>query len=188
MTTSTLLDRAGHQCELCASTDTLDAWLVPPAREGNADYTIVACAVCRGQLELPETVEPNHWRCLNESMWSQVPGVQAVAYRMLQLLEAQPWAQDLASQIYLDDETLAFAQSLDDTDGPVVHKDCNGNVLQNDDSVTLIQDLNVKGANFTAKRGTSVRRIRLVEDNAAQIEGKINEQLIVILTKYVKKG
>jgi protein PhnA len=47
--------------------------------------------------------------------------------------------------------------------------------------------LDVKGANFTAKRGTAVRNIRLVHDNPEQIEGKINGQGIVILTQYVKK-
>ncbi len=49
------------------------------------------------------------------------------------------------------------------------------------------QDPNVKGASFTAKRGTAVRRISLVSDNPGQIEGRVNGQQIVILTKYVKK-
>ena len=56
-----------------------------------------------------------------------------------------------------------------------------------DDTVTLIKDLNVKGANFTAKRGTAVRGISLVADNAEQIEGRVNGQKIVILTQFVKK-
>jgi protein PhnA len=183
-----LQERSGNACELCSATSTLDVYTVPPGKEADLDRNILICATCSGQLTNPETLDPNHWRCLNESMWSQVPGVQAVAYRTLQLLEAQPWAADLLSQMYLDDDTLIFAQALEDADGPVIHKDCNGNVLENGDTVTLIQDLNVKGANFTAKRGTSVRRIMLVEDNAGQIEGKINEQHIVILTKFVKKA
>jgi protein PhnA len=69
----------------------------------------------------------------------------------------------------------------------VKHIDSNGSILENGDTVTLIKDLEVKGANFTAKRGTSVRNIRLVHDNPEQIEGKINGQGIVILTQYVKK-
>ena len=52
----------------------------------------------------------------------------------------------------------------------------------------LIQKLNVKGANFTAKRGTTVRGISLVADNAEQLEGKVNGQQIVILTKFVNKS
>lgn len=51
----------------------------------------------------------------------------------------------------------------------------------------LIKDLKVKGGNFTAKRGTAVRNITLVHDNVEHIEGKVEGQRIVILTKYVKK-
>ena len=35
--------------------------------------------------------------------------------------------------------------------------------------------------------GTVVKNIRIVEDNTEQIEGKIEGQTIVILTKYVRK-
>jgi hypothetical protein len=41
---------------------------------------------------------------------------------------------------------------------------------------------------FTAKRGTAVRGISLVENNAQQIEGKVNGQQIVIFTQFVKKS
>ena len=70
----------------------------------------------------------------------------------------------------------------------VKHLDSNGALLEAGDTVTLIKDLNVKGANFTAKRGTAVRGISLVADNAEHIEGKVNGQQIVILTKFVKKS
>ncbi|MBL4598870.1 MAG: alkylphosphonate utilization protein [Rhizobiaceae bacterium] len=93
--------------------------------------------------------------------------------------------------LYLDEDTLQWAQSLveeaGDT-GSVVHLDSNGNVLATGDTVTLIKDLNVKGASFTAKRGTAVRKISLVPDNAAHIEGRVNGQQIVILTEFVKKS
>jgi protein PhnA len=56
------------------------------------------------------------------------------------------------------------------------------------DSVVLIKDLNVKGGGFTAKRGTAVRNISLVHDNHEHIEGRVNDQQIVILTQYVKKS
>ncbi len=45
----------------------------------------------------------------------------------------------------------------------------------------------MNGATFSAKVGTVVRKIRLVEDNAQQIEGNVNDAQIIILTKYVKK-
>jgi protein PhnA len=52
----------------------------------------------------------------------------------------------------------------------------------------LIKDLPVKGSSMVAKRGTAVRSIRLVRDNAEQIEGRVNDQTIVILTQFVKKS
>jgi protein PhnA len=70
----------------------------------------------------------------------------------------------------------------------VTHKDSNGTILQAGDTVVLIKDLDVKGGGFTAKRGTAVRSITLVEGNAEQIEGRVNGQQIVILTKFVKKS
>ena len=71
---------------------------------------------------------------------------------------------------------------------PLVHKDANGAVLANGDTVVLIKDLPVKGSSMVAKRGTAVRSIRLVRDNAEQIEGRVNDQTIVILTQFVKKS
>ena len=120
-------------------------------------------------------------------MWSQVPGVQVMAWRMLNRLKSEAWTQDLLDMLYLDDEILAWAKATGEGEEKIIHKDSNGNVLQNGDTVTLIKNLDVKGANFTAKRGTAVRRISLVEDNPEHIEGKVEGQQIVILTKFVKK-
>ena len=69
-----------------------------------------------------------------------------------------------------------------------LHVDSNGTELLNGDTVVLTQGLNVKGANFMAPKGTIVRKIHLVPDNHEQIEGKVNEQTIVILTKFVRKS
>ena len=45
------------------------------------------------------------------------------------------------------------------------------------------KDLKVKGANFIAKRGTAVRRISLVQDNANHIQGKIQLILTFLFIK-----
>jgi len=137
-------------------------------------------------------MDVHHWRCLNESMWSQIPAVQVTAWRMLNRLDAEDWARSLLDILYLDDETLAWAKALTDSSGndhaSIIHKDSNGVTLAAGDTVVLIKDLNVKGAGFTAKRGTAVRNISLVHDNAAHIEGRVNNQQIVILTEFVKKS
>jgi protein PhnA len=182
-----LLTRSNSTCELCGSKDNLNALAVEP-KEDN----LLVCATCKDQIENPDKVEPNHWRCLNDSMWSEHPAVQVMAWRMLTRLKNEGWPQDMLDMLYLDEENLEWAKAtglgLDEDPDALVHKDANGAILQAGDSVVLTKDLNVKGGgNFIAKRGTAVRNISLVHDNAEQIEGKVEGQHIVILTKFVKK-
>ncbi len=190
-TEQALQARSESKCELCGATDNLALYAVPPNSTGVVDDSLLACATCRDQIDNPERVDANHWRCLNDSMWSQVPAVQVVAWRMLTRLRAEGWPQDLLDMLYLDDATLTWAQStgegLADED-KVIHVDSNGVTLEAGDTVVLIKDLDVKGGGFTAKRGTAVRGISLVPDNAEHIEGRVNGQRIVILTKFVKKS
>ena len=181
--------RSGSKCELCSATENLTAYEVPPTSDGSEDESILICGTCNEQLKNQGKVEPNHWRCLNDSMWSQVPAVQVVAWRMLTRLSGEGWPQDLLDMLYLDEEIQTWAEATGEgeSDQTVKHTDSNGVVLEAGDTVTLVKDLNVKGANFTAKRGTAVRGISLVQDNAEHIEGRVNGQRIVILTKFVKK-
>ena len=180
-----LASRSESKCELCNHPERLVEYLVPPKIDEIPENQIVLCSNCLAQIEDATLIEPNYWRCLNESMWNPEPAVQVMAYRQLQHLKKEDWANDLLGMLFLDEDTQDWAEAGESN---IIHKDSNGNILQNGDTVTLIQDLNVKGANFTAKRGTAVRRIRLVQDNADHIEGKVDGQQIVILTKFVKKS
>jgi len=183
--------RSNSKCELCSATENLSSYAVPPTSGDSADECILICKTCLEQIENPEKVDVNHWRCLNDSMWSQVPAVQVMAWRMLTRLSSEGWPQDLLDILYLDDETLTWAQATSEGESDantIKHLDSNGALLEAGDTVTLIKDLNVKGANFTAKRGTAVRGISLVADNPEQIEGRVSGQQIVILTKFVKKS
>ena len=189
-TENELYARSESKCELCGASDQLGTYEVPPSSNGSADECLLICNTCRGQIENPDTVDVNHWRCLNDSMWSQVPAVQVMVWRMLIRLRAEGWPQDLLDMMYLEDETRIWAEASgdeDNADEQIIHRDSNGAVLEAGDSVTLIKDLDVKGSSITAKRGTAVRNIRLVQDNAGQIEGRVDGQQIVILTKFVKK-
>lgn len=185
-----LQTRSEFKCELCAATENLVVYSVPPTCDGSADQSILICDICREQIENPDNVDANHWRCLNDSMWSQIPAVQVVVWRMLTRLRAEGWPQDLLDILYLEDETRAWAEagSKNPDEDKLVHKDSYGTILAAGDTVTLIKDLPVKGGGFTAKRGTAVRGIALVADNAAHIEGRVNGQQIVILTQFVKKS
>ena len=190
-TEKALLARSESKCELCGATETLGVYEVPPISNGSVDECALICETCREQIENPEKVDIHHWRCLNDSMWSQVPAVQVMAWRMLKRLSTEGWPQDLLDMLYLDEGTQAWAEATGEwksDEDTVKHVDSNGAVLEAGDTVTLIKDLNVKGANFTAKRGTVVRGISLVEDNPEHIEGRVNGQQIVILTKFVKKA
>lgn len=182
---TTLSERSGNQCELCQSTHELAIYEVPPV-QADADACILACHVCRAQLLGEQPLDKNHWRCLSESMWSSTPAVQVVAYRQLQALSAEPWAQDSLDMLYLEDDIKAWAQSALESDNSTPTLDANGSVLQAGDNVTLIKDLPVKGAGFTAKRGTAVRNISLT-DNPKHIEGRVNGTRVVLVSQFLKK-
>lgn len=184
-----LFQRSGSQCELCGSKEDLQVYEIPDSPAA-AENHILICGGCKEQIEDPEKVEPNHWRCLNDSMWSPVPAVQVMAWRMLNRLKAEGWPQDLLDMMYMEEEQLEWAkagQATGESAGGVIHKDSNGVTIEAGDTVVLIKDLPVKGSSMVAKRGTAVRRVSLVHDNPEQVEGKVDGQQIVILTKFVKK-
>lgn len=185
-----LRQRSGNTCELCKSTQNLSVYEVPPEDQANADNSILVCDTCLAQIEKKVELNNSHWNCLTESMWSEVPAVQVVVWRMLNRLRNESWAADNLDMMYLDEENLAWAKATGDheNDGSVdLHRDCNGAQLLAGDTVVLIKSLDVKGSTLNAKLGTVVKNIRLVPDNTEQIEGKIEGQTIVILTKYVRK-
>lgn len=110
---------------------------------------------------------------------------------MLQRLRNESWAADALDLLYLDEDQLQWARTTGDHENDSVvefHLDSNGQRLHEGDTVILVKTLDVKGTSFSARAGTVVKNIRLVKDNVDQIEGKIENQQIVILTKYVRKG
>ena len=183
-----LTKRCGEKCEMCSATGDLYTYVVTPKSGDNTDEQIAICKVCQNQMEDKTLIDENHWRCLNDSMWSQEPAVKVIAYRMLHKLRSTDWAGDLIDMMYLEEDTLEWAKSgIQDESDIIVHKDSNGMILHPGDTVVLTKDLKVKGSSLVAKRGTAVRRIRLVHDNPNHIEGKVEGQTVVILTQFVKK-
>lgn len=186
-----LRQRGNNKCELCLSGSDLTVYEVLPQSSSTAGNSILLCGKCRAQLERKEAMDSSHWNCLRASMWSEVPAVQVVSWRMLNQLKNESWAADSLDMLYLDDEQLAWAKAAgneeEDSRIEQVHQDCNGQVLQAGDSIVLTKSLDVKGSSLNARMGTVVKNIRLVEDNTDQIEGRIEGQVIVILTRYVRK-
>ncbi len=185
-----LQQRSENNCELCKSSDGVKLYEVLPQKSTSEENCMMVCATCLSQIEKKAEPNSSHWKCLTESMWSEVPGIQVVAWRMLNRFRSESWAADSLDMLYLDDEKLAWAKATGDHDNDSaveLHKDCNGMLLQTGDTVVLTKSLDVKGSSLNAKMGTVVKNIRIVEENTEQIEGKIEGQVIVILTKYVRK-
>ena len=185
-----LQSRSLNSCELCKNTENLNIYTLQPSQGVNLSDSIYACGSCVSQIEDSSLIDHNHWRCLNDSMWSEFPAVQVISWRMLNRVLSSGWSQDLLDMMYLDVDALEWAKALGDgveEAVKVIHRDVNGVILEAGDSVVLVKDLKVKGSSIVAKQGVAVRRISLDHENANYIEGKIDGQHIVIITKYVKK-
>jgi protein PhnA len=189
---NTLLQRSHAQCELCAAGSPLTVYAVPPVTTQSADNSVMLCDKCLTFVENPSQTDANHWRCLSQSMWIEYSAVQVMVWRLLKRLSNESWAEDLLNQLYLPEDVQAWAEasgSQDDdaADDGTPTKDSNGNILKDGDSVSLIKDLEVKGANFTAKRGTVVKNI-LLTSNPAHVEGRVNGMQIVLVAAFLKKA
>jgi len=175
--------RSGGVCELCGSSEGLSVLEVAPS-DGSAEQSIYVCSTCRDQIENPENMDETHFNCLNDSMWSEVPAVAVMSYRVLNALGRQ----DLIDMMYMEDDIKAWADAgLKSQSNSTVVKDSNGVVLNAGDSVVIIKDLEVKGAGFTAKRGTTVKNITIPQDVPDHVEGRVNGTKIYLKTEFLKK-
>ena len=172
-----LLKRAGSKCELCGSEEGLSAYAVAPKEDA-----IVICSTCLESVDTPAD-NASHWFCLNESMWSEVPAVQVMAYRVYSRLGNQ----EQLDMMYMEDEVKAWAEEGLEAENQEPTRDANGTILVEGDSVSIIKDLPVKGAGFTAKQGTTVKNIRMVQGDPTHIQGKVNGSMIFIVSKFLKK-
>ncbi|NAW70186.1 alkylphosphonate utilization protein [Vibrio sp. V27_P1S3P104] len=185
-TEATLLERCESKCELCSSESALSPYVVAPHTQVTVDHAVMLCATCKDQIEEPESADINHWRCLNDSMWNQVPAVQVLAWRQLKRLSAaKGWGQDLLDMMYMEEEVQKWAEigMNDDEEKP---RDVNGVELKKGDDVTVIKDLPVKGSSMVIKQGTAVRGIALTDD-PKHIQGKVNGQTMFIIAEYCRK-
>ncbi|NOQ30517.1 MAG: PhnA domain protein [Helicobacteraceae bacterium] len=172
--------RSDSKCELCASEDKLSVYEVSPS-DSTAEQSILLCATCLANLKKDE-LDENDWRCLSDSMWSGEAAVQVMAYRIL----SKTAQSDLLDQLYLEPEVQIWADAGISNEVTVLPRDSNGVELKHGDTVVVIKDLDVKGAGFTAKRGTAVRNISI--SDSEHIEGRVNGTKIVLKTCFLKKS
>ncbi len=179
-----LSERCQGTCELCNSLPAKHEYVVSPKSDDRIENQVAICDTCFSHLN--DQDQGDYWRCAEGSIWSAEPSVQALSYRMLYANRDQQWASQVLSSVDLDEDTLDWAKNSFIVAS--VHKDAFGNQLVSGDTVVLTQGLDVKGTSFSAAKGTIVKKIRLVKENTEQIEGRINDQTIVLMTKFVKKG
>ena len=183
--------RSNGTCELCESAEANNIYNVPYGSGADIDTNVQLCDKCVAQINITEELDSAYWAAfLPNTMWSGVAAVQVLAWRMLNRFRSETWAHDALEILYLDEDNLEWAKAsgehltnIEDT----LHRDCNGELLLPGDSVSLIKDLDVKGSSINAKMGTAVRNIRPDPNDPTHIEGKIDGQSIMILTKFVRK-
>lgn len=65
-------------------------------------------------------------------------------------------------------------------------KDCNGNILNDGDTVVVTKSLKVKGGGTTVKMGTVVKGIRLT-DREDEVNCRIDGMRITLRTEFLRK-
>lgn len=111
-----LARRAKSKCELTgASGVPLRPYEVPPvADEPDIERTLLISEACHEVLEHPKRLKGREWQCLAEVVWSEMPAVQVVAWRMLnELAKREDWAREVIDELFLDDEVEAWARSAE---------------------------------------------------------------------------
>lgn len=106
-----LVRRSGSCCELCGTGGSLEIYELPPVpSEPDYDRCLFICSTCREQLDNPKRISPDHWRCLNNTIWSETAAIQALSIRMLRKLSGEnEWAEELLDQVYPDPEVEEMA-------------------------------------------------------------------------------
>ncbi len=170
-------------CELCSSDENVNIQELPVS-DGSEEQSIYLCANCAGQIESGD-LDETHFNCLNDAMWSETPAAKIMSY----ILWNKLGRQDMVEMMYLEEDELALAeQAVNAEANKVTFRDANGVELLAGDSIVILKDLDVKGAGFTAKRGTTVTRISLPHDMDDHVEGRVNGTKIYLKTEFIKKA
>lgn len=109
-----LARRAKSKCELTgASGVPLRPYEVPPVGETpDIERTLLLSEECHRMLEHPERLAGRGWQCLVEAVWSEMPAVQVVAWRMLrELAKREDWASAALEEVFLDPEVEEWAKA-----------------------------------------------------------------------------
>ena len=109
-----LARRAKSKCELTgASGVPLRPYEVPPVGENpDIERTLLISEACHEVLERPDSLKGREWQCLAEVVWSEMPAVQVVAWRMLhKLAKREDWAREVMEELFVDEEVEKWART-----------------------------------------------------------------------------
>jgi len=165
-------------CKLCGSDVEVSKYEFAP------EHSVELCVTCKTQIESGE-LDEGHFNCLNDAMWSEDSDVKVLSYVLWHKLGRA----DMTDMMYLEEDESALADGIINAEAnKVVVKDANGVELKAGDSVVILKDLDVKGAGFTAKRGTTVRNISIPQDVEGHVEGRVNGTKIYLKAEFLKKA
>ena len=82
------------------------------ADEPDIERTLLISEACHEVLEYPKRLKGREWQCLAEVVWSEMPAVQVVAWRVLHhLAKSEAWAREVVEEVFLDEEVEEWAKS-----------------------------------------------------------------------------
>lgn len=184
-----IISRSNNTCEVCQKNTPEHIFTIHPDKEVLENNSVYICNDCYQPLSLNQALESSYWTFIADKIWDENPTIQIIAYRVLNGLKHEAWAQDALDMIYLEEEVAQKANLFEYSASQVAqkHRDALGQELFDNDSVVLTKSLDVKGSTVNARLGTVIKNIRLDKNNHDYIEGKIDGQSIMILTKYLRK-
>ena len=109
-----LARRAKSKCEITGAAGVpLFPYEVPPVGpEPDIERTLLISKDCHEMLEHPGRLAGREWQCLVEAVWSEMPAVQVVAWRMLhELAKREDWAREALGEVFLDPEVEEWAKA-----------------------------------------------------------------------------